>query len=213
MEYSVGPMCPVVSGYLRCLESKMGRDSFVYEGLVDELKLMTADNPRAMPLNRSTEMFRAFYCLNAMQRHMLTHLSKGVGCPDFEYTWVGVTRYIEYLRTLDRHYTTSRVINDFDSRRADATKKSTLQLRSRRLRDSERRVELVIEAAEFLRPKLGNQDSVGKSGNYLAIGLLEVSAPGEHFRNCLSEMLNIQKSPTDWFVGWEGDQSRVEHGE
>ena len=200
MQYPEDRSCPVVSSYIKALKAGIDPDDFVYEGLLDSL----AYTPLHEKTNRSTEMFRAFYCLEAMQRLVLGKLGNGPsgGCPETEYTWVGLTRYIEYLSELDKTYTVQKVLTAFEVKRAPTQSKPPVILLNKRMVEAEIRVGLVTAAAEYLRPKLRNGASVGHMGFFLAKGLLHVSAPVHEIKNCLEEMLNIQRAPKDWCSPW-----------
>ncbi len=181
-------ICPVVNAYLRYTKAYWhGVHDLVREAYDMQFEQLheLRDNPNALIRDPMTRRLRAFYCL-----HSLFLLVRPVDTLTKE---LPLTR--EGIQSLTKFCIEARdaaEVRLYANQISGAT--GTVQLRSLDVQRVVLLTDIIVDAAEYLRPRLATAGPLAGMGRFFAKGLKAAGASSDRFIQSGRELLNVTAS-------------------
>lgn len=179
-------LCPVVGSYIYHTRGFYGSqftfDFGIYTDVVTRLEELE-ENPLALVRDPATQKLRAFYCLHGLFVLLRTRL----GGPSYRLplTREGIQSLIQFCS---------------EARDSAEVRLYAAQLGAKTATDELTKINTevligltntIVEAAEYLRPRLASKGPLSKMGRLYVQGLISVRAPSDAFIKHLRELINV----------------------
>jgi hypothetical protein len=184
-------LCPVVDSYIRHARAYWSgvegsiRDVYQIQlETFDELR----DNPGALIRDPATQKLRAFFCLHGLAVLLNTRLLGNKPQQKFPLTREGIQSLIQFCNSARDASEVKLYASQLSS-----TQQGTVKLLSIEKDTVVALTNIIIEAAEYFRPRLATEGPLAGMGRFYARGLMSVRAPSDRFIQYGRELINVSK--------------------
>ena len=179
--------CPVVRAFIHKAREhwQSQRVSGMFDEIYDRLDELE-ERAKLRKSDEDTQRLRAFFCLH----RLFVLLSTRTGGPTLELptTREGIQELIAHCSTIQDDKLVELTVHQL-------TPAEQQRMTAPMYEDATRSLigisETIIEAAEYLRPRLRNKQSMAGMGRFFATGLIRVRAPTDRFIEHGMTMLNV----------------------